>query len=202
MAYYNPQQPPIVRVEKNNMATASLVLGIVTLVMAFLPVIGLIAFATGPLALIFGLMARRGLPVGKGSMVAGLITGGVGLLISLVWAVVFTAIMGSAGSTYQDVRERSNQIHRVELIAESAAGTGMVNHGVRGDRITDADAQMPWSRTIEVTGNDWVTMAVHAPASDGLSSVTCRVLVDGNVVDEKTSDGIATCRVSLSTFQR
>jgi FtsH-binding integral membrane protein len=71
---------------RNGLGVAALVLGIISLLfMIFLPPIGVVL---GILALIFGIIgvrrARRGEATNRGQALAGAITGGIGLVASVV----------------------------------------------------------------------------------------------------------------------
>jgi hypothetical protein len=76
---------------RTGMATTGMVLGIIAVTMSFIPIIGMVAWVLAPLAIIFGAL---GLASSKrGQAIAGLATGGVGLAVCMLWALVF---IGSA----------------------------------------------------------------------------------------------------------
>lgn len=54
-------------------------------------------------------------------------------------------------------------------------------------RITDVD--LPWSTTVDLGGAPFVPPLVSARAGDGVTSITCRVLEDDNVLADNTSVG-------------
>ena len=76
----------------------SLVLGIVGLICSFIPVIGLISWLLAPGALITGVMGLKN-PATKGMAIGGLVTGGLALLVCLIWAVLIGVLIAAAGST-------------------------------------------------------------------------------------------------------
>jgi hypothetical protein len=79
--------PPPVRSASNGMGTAAMVLGIVGLVLGFIPFLFFFAFVCGVLALIFGgigMSRARQTGVGRGQSIAGLILGGVACLLGVV----------------------------------------------------------------------------------------------------------------------
>jgi TM2 domain-containing membrane protein YozV len=80
--------------QSNGLATAAMVLGIVGLVLAFIPLLGLLSWALCPAAIITGAMSVNK-ATGKGSAITGIITGIIGLLICIAWVTAFAAI-GSA----------------------------------------------------------------------------------------------------------
>jgi predicted Zn finger-like uncharacterized protein/prepilin-type processing-associated H-X9-DG protein len=96
-------------------AITSLVTGIVTIVLFCIP---FLAQATGILAIIGGIVGLKrtapGNPAqagGRGLAVAGLITGGIGLLISLLFVVPF--MMGATGAfipAFANAREAANRV--------------------------------------------------------------------------------------------
>ena len=83
----------------NGMATAALVIGVIGLILAFIPIIGMISWILSPLAIIFGavgLNAVNKTGVGKGGAITGIVTGIIGLLICLLWATAFGAAVAGA----------------------------------------------------------------------------------------------------------
>ena len=101
--------------ETNGMATAAMVIGIIGLVVSIIPVLGMIAWLLCPLAIILGFIAR-GKPVGKGAAMTGIITGGIGLLISIAWVTLFA----TAFSDPEFQEKFQEEMERVE--AEQNAG--------------------------------------------------------------------------------
>ncbi len=81
----------------NGMATASLVLGILGLVTAWIPIVGLVAWIFAPLGLIFGIIGL-GKPTGKGLAIAGLICSVIALFICLFYVVALLGFLGIAAS--------------------------------------------------------------------------------------------------------
>lgn len=94
--------PPVTN-DRSGMATAALVLGILAVVFAFIPVIGLIAFILAPLAIIFGVLGRKSSK--KGQATAGAITGGVGLVISIIWLALFSAFVSEVDKEMDQVNK-------------------------------------------------------------------------------------------------
>lgn len=80
--------------EGGGMAIASLVLGIIALLLAWIPIIGFISWILAPLALILGFLALKGAK--RGLAIGGLITGGLALLICILYAFVFAAAISAA----------------------------------------------------------------------------------------------------------
>lgn len=93
--------------QSNGMATASLVLGIVSIVLCWIWVVGIIA---GILAIILGVVAKKKIKAnpnmgGKGAATGGLVTGIIGTAIALIiviLAVMFvSAVAGAAGGALE-----------------------------------------------------------------------------------------------------
>lgn len=89
-----PLQP-----RSNGLAIASLVVGIIALVLSWIPLIGFISWLLAPAGLIMGFIAL-GNPVSKGVAVGGLITSALALLICILWVVGLGAAMSLSSTTY------------------------------------------------------------------------------------------------------
>jgi hypothetical protein len=105
--------------QSNGMATASLILGIVSIVTFFMPYLAVVCAI---LAIIFAVVAKNKIKANselahtKGAATGGMITGIIGLIISvivIVIAVMFVAaVAGAAGSSLEEsMRELQNMKH-------------------------------------------------------------------------------------------
>jgi hypothetical protein len=93
--HQTPGAAPVHHSDSNGLAIASLVLGILSVLTAWIPIIGLIAWILAPLGLIFGFLSI-GKPSGKGLAIGGLITSGIGLLICILWVIGLGAVVSQA----------------------------------------------------------------------------------------------------------
>ena len=80
--------------QSNGFAIASLVLGILSIVCAFIPVLGLTVWIIAPLGLVFGLVALRR-PAGKGMAIGGSICSGIGFLICVLGVISLADMMAA-----------------------------------------------------------------------------------------------------------
>lgn len=74
------------------MGIASLVLGIVSLILAFVPCCGIISVVPAVIGLILGIIEvvkkkKSGEPKGKG--IAGIVLGVVAIIVTIVWFLIF-----------------------------------------------------------------------------------------------------------------
>lgn len=80
----------------NGFAVTALVLGIIALVLAFIPVINIISFVIAVLAIIFGivgLVAGKKRHAGKGMSITGIVLGVVALAVAIImYALVFQGV--------------------------------------------------------------------------------------------------------------
>ncbi|MES2002511.1 MAG: DUF4190 domain-containing protein [Pseudomonadota bacterium] len=72
-----------VRPDHNSLGKAAFVVGLIALAMSFIPFIGFVSWLLAPLAILFGLIALRRPP--RSLAIAGLVTGGVALLVCIMW---------------------------------------------------------------------------------------------------------------------
>jgi hypothetical protein len=81
------------------LATASMVIGIIGLILAFIPIIGFVSWILAPLAIIFGGISLYGaIRDGRrmGSAITGLVTGLLALMLCIMWGAAFSAAMSGA----------------------------------------------------------------------------------------------------------
>lgn len=96
----------------NGMATASLILGICSIVLFWLSFIGIVC---GVLAIIFAVVAKNKIKAnpnttGAGSAKAGLITGIIGIAIWLVMVIVVAVFLTSAVGVFEEAIQNSNDL--------------------------------------------------------------------------------------------
>jgi hypothetical protein len=87
--------PP--QAQSNGLAVASLVVGIIALLLALIPVVGLISWILAPAGLIMGFLAM-GKPTGRGLAIGGLVTSGIALLICILWVIGMGALMTASAA--------------------------------------------------------------------------------------------------------
>lgn len=90
----------------NGFAVTALVLGIVALVFGVIPFTFFIAIPCGVLAVIFGALALNRVTqggTGKGQAVAGLVTGGVGILFALGWLVLLAVAANDVSNDFDEI---------------------------------------------------------------------------------------------------
>lgn len=90
------------QLQKSGLAQASMVMGIIALVLSFIPVVGFMAYPLGILALIFGIVAMKKKPSNSGQAIAGIITGIIGLIVVTIGLILFSAAMKSASDAVKE----------------------------------------------------------------------------------------------------
>ncbi|GEM_PF-1836586 len=95
--------------QSNGMATASLVLGIVSIALGWI-LAGIIGIITGILAIILAVVAKKKIKQnpnmgGKGSATGGLVTGIIGTVLYLAIWIIFTVIITSSVDTLKEIGE-------------------------------------------------------------------------------------------------
>jgi len=94
-----PEPTPAINTvsQTNGIAVASMVVGIISLLFSWIPIIGLIGFIGGIVAIILGIIALKK-AAGKGLSIAGIVTGAMSVLCSLVIAFFIFAGIALIGS--------------------------------------------------------------------------------------------------------
>ena len=90
---YPPPGYPAARPRRNGMGTAALVLGVVAITLVLLLLFAPLGAFLGLLAVLFGILglmrANRGEADNRGQAVAGLVTGGIALLVGIFLTISF-----------------------------------------------------------------------------------------------------------------
>jgi hypothetical protein len=130
----NPQQNPQRPGARNGAATASMVLGIVAIVVGWLPFIFAVAAVAGVLAIVLGLRARRQAKtpgpqfgVGNGMATAGLILGPIGLLVC-VGGLIFSIVMVRAIDTFENPADNDTTITSCERNGNDVTAQGKLTN--------------------------------------------------------------------------
>jgi len=73
-----------IKPDHNSLGKAAFIVGLIALVLSFIPFIGFVSWLLAPLAILFGLIALRKPP--RSLAIAGLFTGAIALWICIAWA--------------------------------------------------------------------------------------------------------------------
>ncbi len=85
------------------MAVASLILGILSIILSWIPVAGwIICLIMGIVAVVLGVLARKKQPAKKGMAMTGMILGIIGIVFSLIWVIACGALMGAGAKALKD----------------------------------------------------------------------------------------------------
>lgn len=201
-----PQSPEPKR--GNGFGVTALVLGIATVVTSFIPIPGSVAFAFGPLAIIFGLLGillRKGTPRGTSS--SGIVLGGIGIIIAII-VMVIAAVVGSLSESVKSFESGISEwtqspepfgssvagsaASKVEFIATSTGGA-TVTYGNTGGTSKDE-----FTGDFEAEGvlKDIFDAATIMVIGDPLVSdqkVSCEIRIDGKTIETNTGTTAATC---------
>lgn len=175
---YGPPQPPPPR--GNGMATAALVLGILTIVFAFIPVAGIfVAIPLGVIALglgIPGLIVSGKRRSGRGTSIAGMVLA----VLAFILAGVMTAAVFGGGDSGPSA---SQPVTASQPKAQDKAATAGI-----GDKVTDGNL------TFTVTGVD----TAQTVGEDFLATDAQGKFVIVNLAVENTGNESATFNTGLS----
>ncbi|MEV4602017.1 DUF4190 domain-containing protein [Amycolatopsis sp. NPDC049253] len=210
-----PQMPaPMVPQRKNGLGVAGFVLGLVGLVFAFIPIIGVIAWPLTILGVIFGVVGivrvNKGEADNKGMAITAVVLSAIGLVICVVWTVV-------VGAAVKDVADGLPKTAAPAVVQDAGAGAPAAavsggEHAVVLEVTTGsksnvdwnsglaqgAQAVVPggktWSQTLSMSDLNFTTVTATAvdPQLDGKDN-TCKITVDGKVVSENSNAFGAVC---------
>ncbi|ACU40441.1 DUF4190 domain-containing protein [Actinosynnema pretiosum subsp. pretiosum] len=181
---------------QNGLATGSLVLGVVGLLLSFIPFIGVIAWPLVIVGLVLGLVAvsklTRNPANSKGLAISGTVLSALGLVVCVLWLVGFGAAVGNAN---EQAEKEVTVVYEVTGDAPSAS----VNYSSYGDGtsedVNEDITTLPWKKEVRTRGLfSGSSLMVSTGAGGG--AVTCKVFVDGQEKKTATASGefaIASC---------
>jgi hypothetical protein len=176
----------------NGFGVAALVLGIIAVVIAFIPLLGVGSFILGALAAILGIvgLTKKGRP--KGTSIAGLVLGVVSLIIAGIVTAMTAAFVGAVDESVQEMEK----MRVVEYRATVDTGEAQVTFGGSGGTSNESFTGQ-WSGEDQLEGFDVATMSVSGDVmAGGDQALTCEILVDGQPVAEESGTGMITCSAS------
>jgi hypothetical protein len=97
-----PSQPAPPRSQSNGYGVTALILGIVTMVGFAIPFVNYLAILTGAVGVVFGIIGLVIKFRPRKAAIAGLILSGVGLLLSIILATVYTAAFAGAAKALEE----------------------------------------------------------------------------------------------------
>ena len=192
--YGGGQVPP--QKTGNGFGVAALVLGIIAIVLAFIPVIGVVAFVLGGLALILGIVGvtRKGRP--RGMSIAGLVLGLVSLIVAGIVTALTAAVVDAVDQSVQELDSDLNSMHSVEYRATVDSGEAEASFGTTNG-MSNEDFTGSWSTDAELSGFDAASLTVTGDLMSGAEQeLTCEISVDGKVVSEQSGTDMISCSAS------
>jgi hypothetical protein len=191
----NPQQQTAQK-PSNGLGLTGFVVGLVGLVISFIPLVGVVAWPLVILGIIFSAIgiskAVKGRATNKGLAITGLVVSIVGLAATILW----TAVIKTANDEITEEANREAVI--VYEITGDATNVDVTYSVFSDDNMSTKDetvATLPWTKEVRTKGYVKEGQLIVTTGEAG-GSVTCKVTVDGKVVDTATATGqfeLATC---------
>lgn len=195
----NPSTPDTSSAPKrrNGLGVAALVIGIVSIVGAFIPFVN---FATGFIAfvgLVLGVIALFLKDRSKKSAIAGSIVSALALILSIVMSLVYTAMFATAVQTTIEDSEAAANVD-VSLVYEVTGDStdasviySTFTDGTSGTEQTTGQT-LPFTKELTVkAGGDFDFSSFTLTGSNGSTGtdITCTITRDGEVISTQTSSG-------------
>lgn len=179
---------------KNGLGVAALVVGIVAAAFSMIPLVGMIAFFLGPVAIILGLIAVFLKNRKKGTAIAGVILGAVSLIV----AGMVTAGVSAAAKS---IDESINAEHTVEYVV-TTSGPASISYWTPGGSSSE-DVTGEWKKSITSKEFSFTSLSVSGSYSDKAGAVSCEILIDGKTAGKNTGSGAgAHASCSGSTWKK
>ena len=181
----------------NGLATASLIVGIVAFVGAFIPLFNYVAGLIALVGLVLGIVALVLKGRKKGAAIAGVIINSIAIMLSVALAIVYTFVF--FGGVIQTIEDQVNETGEEVSLIYQVDGTGSdvtityttYDDGIAGTAQSTGES-LPFEEEdgIPLDGaysyNSYTITATNG-AEDG--DVTCRIILDGQVLIEQSASG-------------
>lgn len=194
----------------SGLGVSALVLGIISIVFSFVPIINNVCLILGVLAIIFSCCSlrstgKKGKKRGRGMVIAGLILGILSIVITLSMQASFNASFDKATESMNNASKKIDNMAKgianenakeMKLEVKGTAPTD-INLTVAGSSSNEGSNNGVWQKVL--TGKDaqkdWTIMAtpkldVNNPTPDNYK-VECSITVDGKQVSHKSATGSA-----------
>jgi hypothetical protein len=196
-----PQQPAMP--PKNGFGTTGFVLGLVGLLLSFLPIIGVVAWPLVILGLVFSILgllrATKGAATNKGLAIAGIVLSAIGLVICIAWTALFGATVNAINNDKLHYPPNSGDAHTVEFVVTTNSSAN-VHYGSLTDQKQEVTpgGTASWDKKASFgSGSYLLSLTVDSTTVTADSSVSCSVVVDGKKVAENTGPGLASCTANF-----
>ncbi|MFD1505453.1 hypothetical protein FE374_02325 [Georgenia yuyongxinii] len=141
---YAPPPPYAAQRPGSGMAIAAFVIGIVALLLAWIPVINVIAIIGGIVAVVLGIISirkvGRGEAGGKGFAITGIVLAGLAIIGSILMNVVFGAVLNEVDKTVQRELESASAVVEEQAADAEAALDAEESAAVDGAAAPAGDA--------------------------------------------------------------
>ena len=204
----------------SGLGVSALVLGIISIVFSFVPIINNLCIVLGVLAIVFAgcsfrSTGKKGNKRGHGMVVAGLILGILSIVITLAMQASFSASFDKATESINKASKKMDNMAKgianenakeMKLEVKGTAPTD-INLTVAGSSSNESADNGVWEKVL--TGKDakkdWMIMAtpkidIDKPTPDNYK-VECTITVDGKKVSHKSATGTAANVMCMASDQ-
>jgi hypothetical protein len=195
---YGYSPPPAPPAPSNGLGTTALVLGILSILLAFVPILGFVSYPLAILGIVFGLVGLRRVgrrvATNRGVALAGLISSVLGFVLVIVSTVAY---VGALNAGVQGVNDSLNAVHNITYKASSSSGGAVIVSYTQGKNGSGSQTQAksPWSVDTTVTGS---VAVLTVSSSFDINSPNKQEGVTCSIIDRDTGKTLATNTVPPS----
>ncbi|MGO3090644.1 MAG: hypothetical protein ACTII7_13330 [Galactobacter sp.] len=187
-AEYSPVPPK----RGNGWGVTALVLGVVAVVLSFIPVISIAAIVLGAVAVVLGIIGLIVKGRTKGTSIAGLVLSAVAIVIGSIVLAVTAAAVSVVNDAVTKTDKDSKAKHAVEYIVSTDRGTASVDYGT-SDGNSNEDFKGTWTKKQEMIGWDAATVMVTGDIETQGQKLTCEIKIDGKSVSKQSGTDSVNC---------
>lgn len=186
------QYPPIPPSRGNGWGITALILGVIAVVLSFIPVVNIGGIVLGALAVIFGVIGLILRGRTKGTSIAGLVLGTVAIVIASIVLAITAAAVDVVDDAVQQADADSKAKHSVEYIVTVNQGSASVDYGT-SDGTSNEDIDAKWTKKQKMTGWDAASVMVTGDVETEGQKLTCEIKIDGESVSKQSGTDSVNC---------
>lgn len=184
-----PQRPA----PSNWQGIVALICGIIAILTSFIPVVNFGAIAFGLAAVVFGVIGLLARHLPKALSITGIVLGAVAVVISVLVLVLTATLFNAFTRALDQYQSEVSDGRHVSYEVTVDSGQAVIEYASQSGHPT-ATTTGTWRRDVVLLDDtDTAAVAASGTTPTGSQHLTCRLVIDGEIVDTSSGTGSVAC---------